>query len=137
MSINIFERAARNAYRFESSRGDLTTEQLFELPLLSPDGFSLNEVAIAASNKLKSVTSESFVETQKPETLHLRTKLEIVKHVIAYKQALKVAAENRAIKADKRKKLLEALAAAEDRELGAKSREDILAELESLDTEES
>lgn len=133
--MNIFERAARNAYRFTSVRGELTTEQLFQLPLLSDDGFSLNGIAVTASNDLKAVTSESFVETQKPETTHFEAKLEIVKHVIAAKQAAQLAAENRAIKADKRRKLVDALAAAEDRELGAKSRDEILAELESLDDE--
>lgn len=133
--MNIFERAARGAYRYSSVRGKLTTEQLFDLPLLSDDDFNLNEVAIAISRDLKAITTESFVETQTPQTSHIEAKLDIVKHVIAAKQAAQVAAQNRALKADKRRKLLDALAAAEDRELGAKSRDEILAELESLDEE--
>jgi hypothetical protein len=133
--MNIFERAARNAYRFKSVRGSLTTEQLFELPLLNKDGFCLNSVAVEISNDLENFTSKSFVVIQAPETTHIKAKLDIVKHIIATKQAAQVVSENRLLKAEKRRKLVSALVEAENREMDSKSREELLSELAVLDEE--
>ena len=40
MTMNIFEYATRAKLRFASSRGDLTVEQLWDVPLRSTDGFA-------------------------------------------------------------------------------------------------
>lgn len=63
----------------------------------------------------------------------LTLKLDILKHVIAAKIAENEARKVSAEKAEKRRKLLDALAAKEDAELGAKTKEDILKELAALD----
>ena len=101
--MNIFEQASRFAIRFDSARGpNLNTEQLWGMPLTSAaDGFSLDEVAKAVKRKLNSLTEDSFVTTaENPLKADLELKLEIVKHVIAFKlaevEALKSAAANKA-----------------------------------------
>ena len=46
--MNIFEYAARSKIRFQSTKGELTVEQLWDVPLRSRDDFNLNAVAKAA-----------------------------------------------------------------------------------------
>jgi hypothetical protein len=47
------EYAVRNKLRFSSSRGELTAEQLWDVPLRSKDGLDLNAVAQTANKALK------------------------------------------------------------------------------------
>lgn len=133
--MNIFERASRAKLRFDSPVGALTTEQLWELNLSSAGAraTSLDSVGRAVVRELNSITTESLVETKPdPRKIELELKLEIVKHVIASKQADAAAAQARAAKAEQKTKILNALASAEERELAGKSKEDLLKELEAL-----
>ncbi|MBD9544322.1 hypothetical protein IB276_33285 [Ensifer sp. ENS04] len=127
--MNIFEIAARKKLRFASSRGELTTEQLFDL--------SLNELDIIGQPivaDLRSASTESLIPTKpNPRQPELEIKLEIVKHVIAVKVKERdeaVAAQERA---DKRRKLLEAIAKKDDEALTTASKEDLLKQLAELD----
>lgn len=87
-TINIFEQASRQALRFDSSKGQLTTEQLWGLPLTAKDLFSLDNVAKVVNFELKAQTEESFVATStNPQKATLELKLEIVKHIIGVKLA--------------------------------------------------
>lgn len=111
MSIGIFEYATRNKIRFPSSRGDLTLEQLWDVPLRATDGFDLNAVARAANKAWKEVSEENFVEqTRTPKHLRLEVALEVVKHVIDAKLADEAAAKKRAENRKERELLLAALA---------------------------
>src|ERR1700687_3194771 len=86
MTTSIFEYASRNKLRFASARGELTLEQLWDVPLRSREGFDLNAVAKAASMAWKDISEESFVETAKtPEHTRRETALEVVKYVIETK----------------------------------------------------
>ena len=59
---DVYKFAAQNQLRFESIRGDLTVEQLFQLPLRSKGGFDLDSVAKAVNAELRGASEESFVE---------------------------------------------------------------------------
>jgi uncharacterized small protein (DUF1192 family) len=108
---NIFEYATRNKLRFPSMRGELTLEQLWDVPLRSRDDFNLNAVAKAASKAWKDISEESFVETAKtPQHTRLETALEVVKHIIGVKIADETAAKKRAENRAEKEKLLEILA---------------------------
>lgn len=134
--MDIFEKASRKKLRFPSSVGDLTTEQLWDLPLVSTakGKATLDAIARNVNANLKSVTEESFVDVRpNPLKADYELQLDILKHVIAVKIAEAEAAKSRAEKAAKRSKILEALAAKEDAELGAKSKDDLLKELADLD----
>ena len=131
---NLFEIATRKAFRFQSNRGDLTTEQLWELPLTSRVGFDLDSVAKAVNAELKSVTEESFVATRvNPRKGDLEAKLDVLKHIIAVKIAEAEAATARVAKQEKRAKILDALAAKENEELTQASKDDLLKQLAELD----
>lgn len=133
--MNMFELASRGKYRFSSAVGDLTAEQLWDLPLTAVrfGGIDLDHVAKSVNSELKAVTEESFVAPAKSALREeLETKLEIVKHVIAYKLKLvedRVAAQARDAK---RRKILEALETKENLELTSASKEELLKQLEEL-----
>lgn len=133
--MDIYKFAAQNALRFPSKRGDLTAEQLFDLPLKSQTGFDLDTVARSINGRLKLVSEESFVEdtTADPSRQALAVALDVVKDVIATKQAENRAAADKARKAVERKKILDAIAAKKDQSLTAASMEDLEKQLAALD----
>ncbi|OWZ90422.1 hypothetical protein B9J07_27945 [Sinorhizobium sp. LM21] len=132
--MSVFEVASRKKFRYSSTRGELTTEQLWDLPLTSNNSFNLNIVAKTIANELKSAEDESFVaESADPAKTLLTQKLEVVKSVIAIKIAEKKAAEKKAADNERRKKLVEALAIQEDKALASLSREEILKQLQEID----
>lgn len=108
---NIFEYATRNKLRFASIRGELSAEQLWDVPLRAKDDFNLNNVAKAANKALKDISEDSFVETKKtPEHTRREIALEVVKYVIEVKVAEEKAAETRAARKLEKQKLMEILA---------------------------
>lgn len=108
---NIFEYATRNVLRFASIRGELSVEQLWDVPLRSRDDFNLNTIAKATNKALKEISEESFVETTKTAA-HTRCEaaMETVKYVIDVKLAEETAAKTRAEKKQEKEKLLGILA---------------------------
>lgn len=134
MTENLFEVATRRKYRFASNKGELTTEQLWELPLKAQNGFDLDSVARAIFKELKAADEESFVEVSKDTGQDiLEQKLELVKHIIAVKQDEQKKAANRAAMAAERKRLLEVLAQREDEELKGLSKEEAEKRLNDLE----
>lgn len=130
---DLFVIASRKKFRFASERGDLTVEQLWDLPLISKNGFNLNAVAIAVNSELKGLAQESFVETSSnPRRRELEQMLEIVKSIIATKQDETKAASERLARQAMRRKLQEAIEAKEDQALVGSSIEELKAQLAAL-----
>jgi hypothetical protein len=78
---NIFEQATRSKLRFDTRIGQLSAENLWELPLSSDrNKLSLDEIAIELNRALKG-TEESFVSSPKKDAV-LQLKFDIVKHII-------------------------------------------------------
>ena len=131
--MNIFEQATRRAIRFESAKGDLSVEQLWDLPLQSRNQFDLDTVAKTVNRQLNAVTEESFVsvrENPAKETLSL--KLEIVKHIISVKLQEAEEARNRTNKASEKEKLLRLLDEKQNEALRALTPEEIQERLKAL-----
>lgn len=131
--MNIFEQATRRAIRFESAKGDLSVEQLWDLPLQSRNQFDLDTVAKTVNRQLNAVTEESFVsvrENPAKETLSL--KLEIIKHIISVKLQEAEEARNRANKASEKEKLLRLLDEKQNEALRALTPEEIQERLKAL-----
>jgi hypothetical protein len=134
MAMNIFEYATRNKLRFVSSRGELTTEQLWDVPLRSNDGFNLNAVAKAANEAVKAANEENFVETARtPAHTRIETALEVVKHVIEVKLADEAAAKKRAENKIKKEKLLAILADKQDGKLSELSERELKKQIAELE----
>lgn len=132
---DIYKFAAKTGLRFPSKRGELTVEQLFQLPLKSQTGFDLDTVAKGINAQLKQTGEESFVEdtSSDPKTTALKVALDICKDVIKTKQDENKAALAKREKAEQRQKILAAMAAKKDQALTTASMEDLEKQLAALD----
>ena len=131
---NLFLQATREKFRFESSKGDLSVEQLWDLPLTGRTGFDLDTVAKAVNANLKSSNEESFVNvSNNPAVSRLQAQLEVVKAIIEVKLVQAEAAKKRAEKAAERQRLMEVLHSKKDQELQGLSVEEIERRLSQLD----
>lgn len=131
----MYKYAAQNKLRFPSIRGELTVEQLFEAPLRHRSGFDLDSIAKTINNELKTMSEESFVETNgsSPRKKELEISLEIVKDVIKTKIDAEKIRENRHKKAEERKKILDIINAKKDEQLSQATLEDLEARLVALE----
>lgn len=133
--VNLFLLASRKKFRFSSDRGDLTVEQLWDIPLTSRSGFSVNNIAIAVNNELKSLEEESFVETsQNPRRDDLRAMLDILKAVIAIRQEEAQRRSEAAERASMREQIKEAIEAKGREKLASASLEELHAKLAELES---
>jgi len=86
-----FKNASRLKYRYETVKGDISTEDLWQLPVPLTDNckseITLDIIAKTINKQIKAETEESFVSTKNKNVQLLETKLEIVKEVIRYKIA--------------------------------------------------
>jgi len=131
---NIFELATKKKLRFTTSRGDLSLEQVWDLPLQSTQGFDLDTLAQSIDTSLEASKGKSFVtKTDSPGSTDMALRLEIIKRIIEVKIEAKEAANARIAKAEKRTKLVELLGRKQDAELEQLTPEQIEAELAKLD----
>ena len=85
-SEKMFEKGLKSKVRFNSSNGQLTIEDLYELSLIS-----LNKIGMPIMKELKSVTEDSLIETKTKSTSELELKLAILKYIIEDKQKADIA----------------------------------------------
>ena len=76
--MNLFEIASRNKLRVPTTKGDLTVEQLWDLPLKSANGLSLDSIAIALNKQLESKATSFVDEVQAPESSNTKVLFDIV-----------------------------------------------------------
>ncbi len=134
-SNDLFEYATRNKLRFTSTRGELSVEALWDVPLRSTDGFNLDAIARAVNKAFKDATEESFVSTAKtPAHTRLEMTLEVVKRVIAVKLADEENAKRRAENKKEREKLLQILAEKQDGKLSALSEKELQKRIAALES---
>ena len=97
--INLFETASKQKLRFQTAKGLLNTEDLWDLSLTT-----LNDLAKSLSKQVKEAGEENFIEVKSSANEKLETMFEIVKHIIKVKlterETLKVAKENAIKKAE-------------------------------------
>lgn len=117
----MFEKASKLKLRFETERGNVTTEDLWDIPLVAPNNMSLDHIAKTLSRALKEDEEESFVIAKSTKNYDLELKFEIVKHIIKYKLQEKEKRENEAANKLKKEKILSILADKEDDALKGKS----------------
>lgn len=104
----MFEVASRQKLRFASNIGQLSVEDLWELPLTSATKVNLDQIAVDLNRQLKG-TEESFVSTGKKNAV-LELKFEIVKHIIGVRVAenqAKIDERNRAARKEQVEALIE------------------------------
>jgi hypothetical protein len=134
MSTNdLFILASRKKYRFPSDKGDLTTEQLWDVPLTSRNGYSVDNIAIAVNRELRSLQEESFVQNRSnPRRSELQNMLDILKEVIAIRQAESEQATELARKQSQKKVIQEAIERKRQQNLESMSLEELEAMEKSM-----
>ncbi len=131
---NMFEYATRNKLRFPSPRGELSVEQLWDVPLRSRDDFNLDTVAKTASKALKSVAEESFVDTAKtPAHTRQEIALDVVKYVIQTRLDEETTAAQRAANKVEKEKLLRILAEKQEGRLSDLTEKELQKRIAALD----
>lgn len=129
--MDIFAQATRQALRFETSKGMVSVEDLWHMPLTSGRHTSLDHLARQYATQLRDSAVGSFVEPSKvDEGLQLR--FDVVKYVIDTKLAERVAKTAEAAKAAQIEKLEAMIEQKRDEKLSKKTEEELLAEIAKL-----
>lgn len=132
-TANIFETATRTKLRFTSARGELTIEQLWDIPLRSRDDFNLNVIAKTASKAFKEIAEENFVDqTRTAEYTRRELALEVIKYVIDTKLGEEERAIDLAGKRQEKEKLLKILAEKQEGKLSELSEKELQKRIEAL-----
>lgn len=123
----MFEKASRLALRFESTRGKLSVEQLWDLPMTE-----LNEL-YKGLNKVKSSANEdSLLDEKTSEEKLVDLKLSLIRHVAEVrKKEAKDKKDEAQLRADL-KTIDDAIAEAEDRNLKSLTPEELRRKREEI-----
>ena len=136
MSIEqLFIKASRQKFRFASHKGQLTVEQLWDLPLRprSANSVCLNTIAqICHNNDLNQQGELDFVNGTKADNSVFQDKFDIVMHIISVKKAEEQAVRDASAKREQKQKLLGILSNKKDTELQGKSAEEIQKMIDDL-----
>ena len=126
-------KAARNKFRFNSSKGLLTFEQLWDVPLTSKNSsFSLDDIAKEIYKDVKEGEEVSFVNTRSVKSTEASDRLELVKYVTSVRKAEIEAREDQMKKQEEKKKIMEILERKKDASLENLSEEQLMARLQLL-----
>jgi hypothetical protein len=122
----MFEQAARLKVRYSTAKGQLTVEDLWDLPLTSTTGkANLNDIAKGLNRELKNADDEDFVNRATSTNTELALKFDIVKHIISVRLAENEANSQAAERRVKKARLLELIAQKQDHELATKSLDEL------------
>lgn len=102
----MFELALRKKLRWVTSRGLMSLEELWEIPLTSKDGFNLDAIGLAAEDALAAHGRSLVKRTKSPDEALASLRFDIVKYVISTKVAEDEDAKTRASNKKELEKLL-------------------------------
>jgi len=125
MEKSMFEKAARAKLRFSTSRGKISVEDLWDLPLAGE--VSLDTIARSTYKEIKANEDESFIDGVSPKNESLELKMDIVKHVIKVRLEERDDSVKSLAKAQKRQKILSMIERKKDESLESMSVEDLQA----------
>lgn len=124
---NLFELATRKKFRFSSTKGELSVEDLWDLSENDLDNVykNLNRQQVKSNE-------ESLLDDVKADS-DIDVAIEIVRHIFNTKCKEAEERKNRANKAALRNKYINALARKEDAEIEDMSKEELQAMIDSID----
>ena len=110
-NINVIEQAVRVGLVFNSIKGSLNVIDLFNLPLESKRGSSLDSLWAECKNVIDSTSSSvSFVNKNKTVDITAQLRVDVLEHIITVRQTDNAAAADVRSKSAERGRLLELLA---------------------------
>ena len=111
----MFEKASRLKLRFESTKGQLQIEDLWDLPLTSTKGqANLDDIARGLHRQLKNGDDVSFVNATHKSDEVVQLKFDIVKHIIDVRLVENEAAAKARENKEKKQQLLAIIAQKKD-----------------------
>ena len=130
----MFEQATREKIRFVSPKGEITVEQLWDVPLRGNQGFNLDTIARAHNKIVEAAAEESFVDEVKSNPGKSRANLafKIVLHVIDVRKMEEEETKTRAENKAEREKLLAILAEKQESKLSELSEADLKRRIAAL-----
>lgn len=131
MSLNIFEQASKTKLRFSTTRGSLTTEDLWDLSLTD-----LDVIAIDLNKKVKESSEESFIKKANTVNKKLQLQFDVVKSIIDTKIADMDRAKAAQDRKTRRDVLINKIAEKQDAKLDTMSMTKLQAELDKIDEED-
>ena len=123
----LYEKALRNKYRFQTDKGYVNVEQLWDLNLEQ-----LDVIAQQVAEVLEKSSTKSFIKKKTTASEELYNKLEILKHLIATKLAEANEAEEREVRRQKAARIEEIIRQKKDDDLAGKSIQELTAMLDEL-----
>lgn len=127
----MFEKATRLKLRFQTSRGWMTVEDLWDLPLTGK--LSLDEIAVALHRQLRETeASVSFVQPAETDNTELQLRFDVVKYILDVRLKERDAARTANERANKKQQLLEILSRKQNAELESKTSEELSIMINSL-----
>lgn len=123
----MYKEALKMKLRFATSKGNLSTEDLFSLNLQD-----LDKIAVGLDEELSKRPKKSFISDVTPETKVVELRFNIVKDIINTKLAEKVAKEQSKEKQAKKAQLMEILARKQAESLENLSEEELLKRIQEL-----
>lgn len=130
-----FEKASKKKLRFESSKGQLSVEQLWDLSL-----DSLDTIGMKIKKKLEENGTESLISTKPKTNADDELRFAIVKHIIDYKLKQQKERADRQARSEKIQSLQQLAVQKQNEAFSSQSLEEIqkqLAELQNQDVNSS
>jgi len=129
----MFEKAARLALRFDTPKGQLSVEDLWNLPLISSTGkANLDSLAVQLHDANEQGARISFVEKTTPADDLIKLKFDIVLHIINVRVSENVAAANLKAAREKKQFIMGLIEQKQTEQLAGSSIEDLRKMLDSL-----
>ena len=129
----MFEAATRLKLRFDSTKGQLQIEDLWDLPLTSTKGqANLDDIARGLHRQLKNSDDVSFVNVDQKSDAVVQIKFDIVKHIIDVRLAENAAAATARANKEQKQKLMAIRAQRSDDALQTVSIEELDAMIAAL-----
>ena len=127
--MDIFANASRLKLRFATAVGQISVEDLWDLPLTSENKVNLNGIAKGLAKELRESNEDDFVGDKTAKTTTIELKFDIVKHIIDVRRAEADAKKLATAKKAQNEKILAIIAKKQDESLEGKSVEELMAML--------
>ena len=129
----MFEKAARLKLRFSTPVGDLSAEDLWDLPLTSrANKANLDDLARALHQQIEQAPTVSFVKPTEPVSVIPQLKFDLVLHIIKVKLAEQEAAQKAQTTRERKQQIMALIEQKKNDALGASSIEELQAMLDAL-----
>ena len=123
-----FETATRRKLRFQTTRGNLTVEDLWDVPLTV-----LDEAYKGLSRQIREAEDDSLLAKRDSGVEEAALKRDLVKHVVEVRQAEATEKRNREARRAQAARVRELIAQKQDEALSGKSTEELAALLAELE----